>query len=170
MDLMSRLKKIIQELGLKNDEFAEKCGISKPQIYKYLSGVQEPGTKFYRNLKINYPSVDIGWLITGIGEMIQENKDNYPNGEFIGLDLNTKEQTDILKGFEDQEAIIEMNKNLLYLEKRSKASFEKARNIIIGLKEGTAVATEQDYKQKVRKEKKELNLPPVKERLKKAAG
>jgi hypothetical protein len=53
-----------------------------------------------------------------------------------------------MKQFEDQEAAYEIEQNLLYLEQRSKAAFEKARNIIMGLKEGTSVALAGDRRKK----------------------
>jgi transcriptional regulator with XRE-family HTH domain len=148
MDLVERLKKIIQELGLKNDEFAEKCGISKPQIYKYLNGTQEPGTKFYRNLSMSFPLIDIGWLITGTGGMIRIENGCYPKGERAGMGETNDPYILLLNQFEDKEAVYEIGQNLLFIEQRSKAAFEKARNIIMGLKEGTSVAVAGDRRKK----------------------
>ena len=65
MEFVDRLEYIIKKSKLKRNEFAEKCGISRTQLFRYLKSQQEPGTLFYRNLKINFPWVNIGWLITG---------------------------------------------------------------------------------------------------------
>lgn len=62
-----RLKQIIAVAGIEKKVFARQCGISPNQLYNYLNGSQEPGTKFYRGLKTTIPSINIDWLITGQG-------------------------------------------------------------------------------------------------------
>lgn len=80
MDFIERLEHIINKSGLKKNEFAIQCGVSRTQLFRYLKSQQEPGTIFYRNLKINFPWVDLGWLISGISD---NDKNNQTNNKFV---------------------------------------------------------------------------------------
>ncbi|MCD4720623.1 MAG: helix-turn-helix domain-containing protein [Desulfobacula sp.] len=64
--LNKRLKKTIKLLQLTREEFAVLCGVSRSQLYRYLSGEQQPGVSFLQNLQNKFQNVDINWLLTGI--------------------------------------------------------------------------------------------------------
>lgn len=68
MEFKDRLKQIIDRLGISITDLLEKCHISKSQFYNYSNGTQEPSSKFLKNLKKLNPSVNIDWLLTGIGD------------------------------------------------------------------------------------------------------
>jgi len=72
MEFKDRLKEIITKSGLKRDDFAKCGGISRTQLFRYLSGEQEPSTSFYRNIKKTLPFINIDWLITGSGEPFKQ--------------------------------------------------------------------------------------------------
>ncbi len=69
-----RLKGFIQELGVTNSQFADKCGIPRPSLSQLLGG---------RNKKISdvivgqihqaYPELSVLWLLFGEGPMINAN-------------------------------------------------------------------------------------------------
>lgn len=69
MDFSGRLKAVIKKTGLKREEFAERVGKSRTQIFKYLGGEQNPTSDFFLGVKQAFPWVNIEWLITGVGEM-----------------------------------------------------------------------------------------------------
>mgnify|MGYP001386886219 CR=1 FL=1 len=69
MSFSNRLKAVIKSSGLKRDEFAEKSGKSRGQLFKYLGGENTPTADFFEAIKAAFPWVNIEWLITGIGEM-----------------------------------------------------------------------------------------------------
>lgn len=69
MDFSERLKAVIKKTGLKREEFAERVGKSRTQIFKYLGGEQSPTADFFLGVKQSFPWVNIEWLITGVGEM-----------------------------------------------------------------------------------------------------
>ena len=69
MEFPERLKLVIKRSGLKREEFAEKAGKSRTQIFKYLGGEQLPTADFFQAVKAAFPWVNIEWLITGIGAM-----------------------------------------------------------------------------------------------------
>ena len=72
-----RLKGFIDEKGLTNSEFADRCGIPRPSLSQLLSG---------RNKKVSddlvgkihrvYPDLSVLWLLFGEGDMFVGKKDN----------------------------------------------------------------------------------------------
>ena len=69
MDFPERLKLVIKRSSLKREEFAEKAGKSRAQLFNYLGGAQHPTADFFQAVKAAFPWVNIEWLITGIGAM-----------------------------------------------------------------------------------------------------
>ena len=69
MEFSERLRRLIKNTGLKREEFAEKTGKSRTQIFKYLGGEQSPTADFFQAIKKEFPWINIEWLITGEGEM-----------------------------------------------------------------------------------------------------
>lgn len=84
-----RLKGFIQELGVTNSQFADKCGIPRPSLSQLLGG---------RNKKISdvivgqihqaYPELSVLWLLFGEGPMINANAaEDGPDGSpYMGSD------------------------------------------------------------------------------------
>jgi len=70
MDIVSRLKKFLEQNGISNSQFADTCDIPRPTLSQLLNG---------RNKKVSdevigkihraYPSLNIMWLMFGDGEM-----------------------------------------------------------------------------------------------------
>lgn len=65
MNFPERLKKVIKKTGLKREEFYERVGISKSQLFNYLGGRSEPTLSFFQRLKLEFPWVDLEWLTVG---------------------------------------------------------------------------------------------------------
>lgn len=149
MDFTERLKIIIEFSGLKRDEFAQQCGISRAQLFKYLKGDQEPGTGFYRALKQNMPGIDVGWLIAGIGNMlsIHNGEKDLQNSEVISYqDALENEHFKLIKQFRDKETALNANKDLLDIEKNSNEAFVKAVGYLKGVRD--AVSPSASYEKK----------------------
>lgn len=53
-----------------------------------------------------------------------------------------KNQIGIIEQFKDQESALEISQDLLYIETQSRETFEKAKNIIKGMKEAVSVKTD----------------------------
>lgn len=123
-DFKSRLDYIISKSGVDKKIFAKQCGISENQIYNYLKRDQEPGTKFYRGLKENYPKVSIDWLISGIGNPFIDFK-----GEQGGNILDLKHER-VIREFRDKECALEINRALVALERTSSKEFYKLAGVI----------------------------------------
>lgn len=71
-DFPDRLRYLIKESSDENKAFAKKCGIGENQLYVYLRGKSEPGMRFFKALKEQYPWTSIDWLVSGKGEPIIE--------------------------------------------------------------------------------------------------
>lgn len=93
-----RLKGFIQELGVTNSQFADKCGIPRPSLSQLLGG---------RNKKISdvivgqihqaYPELSVLWLLFGEGPMINTNAaEAGPDGSsYVGTDRQDEMQSEI---------------------------------------------------------------------------
>ena len=63
-----RIKKILEELGLKKVEFAERLHISRPFASELCSGAKSPSDRTISDICREF-GVDERWLRTGEGEM-----------------------------------------------------------------------------------------------------
>lgn len=93
-----RLKGFIQELGVTNSQFADKCGIPRPSLSQLLGG---------RNKKISdvivgqihqaYPELSVLWLLFGEGSMINTNTaETGPDGSsYVGTDRQDEMQSEM---------------------------------------------------------------------------
>jgi len=71
MDIVSRLKKFLEQAGISNSQFADTCEIPRPTLSQLLNG---------RNKKVSdevigkihraYPTLNVMWLMFGDGEML----------------------------------------------------------------------------------------------------
>jgi hypothetical protein len=124
-----RLKLIITRSGDQKKDFAKNCGIAETQLYGYLNGASEPGTKVYQKMKRRYPWINIDWLISGEGcpEISNDNRDS----NVIEL-----QHIDIVKGFNDKARAKSINAALLELERTSPSAFEAIEAYIKGMVSG----------------------------------
>lgn len=89
--------------------FAKHCGITEKQIYAYLKGASEPGTKFYRNLLINYPNINLNWLISGQGEPLHESLDGdsvIAIDPAVGMVIDVEKELGIRLNDRQREAVV----------------------------------------------------------------
>lgn len=88
--LSERLKELIDTLGIKKGDFAEKINFSQGYISMILTGTkQSPSARFYESIKREF-NVNIDWLKNGDGEMFTiKHKDLTP----FELDLIEKYNT-----------------------------------------------------------------------------
>ena len=69
----SRLKYWMEMEALKSSELADIIGVNRATISHILSGRNKPSIDFLQKLLSAYPNINANWLITGIGYM-QENQ------------------------------------------------------------------------------------------------
>ena len=134
---IERLKFIIGYTGDTNKAFAEKCGITEKQIYKYLNGSSQPGTPVYVELQKQYPDVNINWLITGGGSpyitMV------YPKGANVPEPPDEPDLENfkaVIRNFMDKPFAAEIAMNLVELEYNSPEAYKKVASYIKGVVDG----------------------------------
>lgn len=76
MDIVSRLKRFLEDTGISNSQFADTCEIPRPTLSQLLNG---------RNKKVSdevigkihraYPSLNVMWLMFGDGDMLLNGSD-----------------------------------------------------------------------------------------------
>ena len=171
-ELAKRLSQIIMVSGEDKKVFAKKCGMSANQIYNYLNGSQEPSTKFYRNLKIRYPSINIDWLISGQGSPTINEKGvcdsiaEYGSADIIGANeaktpknVFDLQHEQVIRGFDDKEFAIEINAALVALEKASMREFYKLGGYIKAVAEQKTEKS-QDRRKSERRQKNDPTGAP----------
>ena len=76
MDIVTRLKMFLDQMGISNSLFADTCDIPRPTLSQLLNGrnkkvSDEVSGKIHRA----YPSLNVMWLMFGDGEMINSGSD-----------------------------------------------------------------------------------------------
>jgi transcriptional regulator with XRE-family HTH domain len=66
--ISARLQRLLDELGITQQEFAEKTGFTQPYISKILSGAKFPGSRFYIIVSHEF-CLNPLWLRDGEGDM-----------------------------------------------------------------------------------------------------
>tara|TARA_B100000809_G_scaffold88666_1_gene87075 strand:+ start:826 stop:1125 length:300 start_codon:yes stop_codon:yes gene_type:complete len=69
----NRLKNWMESESLKSSALADNIGVNRATISHILSGRNKPSIDFLQKLLHSYPDLNANWLITGIGYM-QENQ------------------------------------------------------------------------------------------------
>lgn len=68
IEIGQRIKKVRKELGLTQEEFANKLGLHRNTIKKYENGESIPSTKFLKLLEYEF-GINPRWILKGEGEM-----------------------------------------------------------------------------------------------------
>lgn len=89
-----RIKKILEELGLKKVEFAERLHISRPYASELCSGAKAPSDRTIKDICDKF-GVREAWLRTGEGEMFVQDTQSEQVAAFLA-DL-TKDDSDTFK-------------------------------------------------------------------------
>ena len=89
-----RIKKILEELGLKKVEFAERLHISRPYASELCSGAKSPSDRTISDICREF-GVREAWLRTGEGEMFVQDTQSEQVAAFLA-DL-TKDDSDTFK-------------------------------------------------------------------------
>ena len=89
-----RIKKILEELGLKKVEFAERLHIARPYASELCSGAKAPSDRTISDICREF-GVREAWLRTGEGEMFVQDTQSEQVAAFLA-DL-TKDDSDTFK-------------------------------------------------------------------------
>ncbi len=70
MDIVSRLKRFLQESGIPNSQFADACRIPRPTLSQILNGRNKKiSDELIAKIHEAFPNLSIMWLMFGEGEM-----------------------------------------------------------------------------------------------------
>ena len=67
-----RLKKWIKKKELTPSKFADTISVNRATISHILSGRNKPSIDFLEKLLTHYPELNVNWLITGVGYMVDQ--------------------------------------------------------------------------------------------------
>ena len=100
--MQQRIRKIIDDLGLSQSDFAKKIGVERANISHILSGRHKPSYDFLRKVLLTFPNLNAEWLILGKGKAYKT--DNQQDK----IDLQNTQDT---KKKQEPEKKVEITKN-----------------------------------------------------------
>ena len=74
--MRKRLKLWMDSQELNANQFAIKINVNRSTITHILSGRNKPSIDFLQKLLSNYPELNANWLISGVGYMKENQKQN----------------------------------------------------------------------------------------------
>jgi transcriptional regulator with XRE-family HTH domain len=74
--MKDRIKSYMDYKGISAGELSLSLDVQRSNISHILNGRNMPGAAFIEKLLLKYPDLDARWLLTGLGEMIQESTEN----------------------------------------------------------------------------------------------
>ena len=93
-----RLTKYLSFKNVKSINFCSAIGVSTGFISSMRKSIQPE--KLY-TIAVNYPDLDIGWLVTGVGSMIREHSIENVNESNL-ISVEKEEIVSIVRKFQDQ--------------------------------------------------------------------
>lgn len=79
MDIISRLKRFLEQNGISNSQFADTCEIPRPTLSQLLNGRNKKvSDEVISKIHAAYPALNILWLMFGDGEMFVSQGANSP--------------------------------------------------------------------------------------------
>lgn len=71
--MKDRIVTFIENKGISAAEFADQIGIQRSSLSHVLNGRNNPGFSFIQKILTTYPQINSRWLITGEGNMLNDN-------------------------------------------------------------------------------------------------
>ena len=76
MDIVSRIKKFLDQTGISNSQFADTCEIPRPTLSQLLNGRNKKvSNEVIDKIHNAYPTLNIMWLMFGDGDMCLSGSD-----------------------------------------------------------------------------------------------
>lgn len=83
--MKDRIVKFIEEEHLTAAEFADKIGVQRSSVSHVLNGRNNPGFSFIQKILEAFPAINSRWLLTGDGNMYEQNNNNVESDPSIDL-------------------------------------------------------------------------------------
>jgi len=98
MNLVARIKKVIDESELSSAAFADKIGVQRSSISHILSGRNKPSLDFILKVLHAFPTIHSDWLLLGVS------KSNPTTNTEIDLFSESKQESNVSATIETQPA------------------------------------------------------------------
>lgn len=130
-----RLKKLREINGLSQKEFANKTGISFRTVQNYEKDANSVTIRT-AHLIAHVFDISAEWLIFGKGAMVKGVEDTLgQNEKVLKFAPIVEDHIEIVKRFDDHEAALDINNDLLVIEKKAKDEFDRLRVYIKATKD-----------------------------------
>ena len=107
MDIISRLKRFLEQNGISNSQFADTCEIPRPTLSQLLNGRNKKvSDEVISKIHSAYPALNIMWLMFGDGEMfVSHGANSSGNGAAQNLS-KTPQNGNLFFGSNDGDALV----------------------------------------------------------------
>lgn len=126
MDIQDRIQKTIEYTGLSKNAFALKIGVQPQTLHHIVSGRRtKPSFDILEKIASTLPFVNLSWLLTGKGDMIQTNVYIPASGDNVGKMSGFEQKQEINlspEEFLDSIDFGSLNKEMMIMEKLKKAN------------------------------------------------
>jgi transcriptional regulator with XRE-family HTH domain len=110
MSFNEQLKKVLQNIGCTQTEFAEEIGTSRPRISKLISGAQEPNLAFLEAMYKVY-KINLNWLVCSRGNVKVNEPGNISAEPEVNYGSSLEQENQYLKKLvSSYEEVIELQK------------------------------------------------------------
>ena len=127
MNLVARIKKVIDESELSSAAFADKIGVQRSSISHILSGRNKPSLDFILKVLHAFPTVQSDWLLLGIS------KSNPTTNTEIDLFSESKQESNVSTTIETQPAPSPLSS----IDENTAATDKEVKQITIFYNDGT---------------------------------
>ena len=83
--IVLRIKELISYLNISNGKFADKIGVHRGDMSKYLTEKQRVGDKLIMQILFAFPNINKSWLLNGVGGML-DNPNIAENDDVASID------------------------------------------------------------------------------------
>lgn len=70
--MVERLLSFIKSMNLTPSQFADEIGVQRSSISHLVSGRNKPSLEFIQRIVARYPEVNLQWILTGTGSMMND--------------------------------------------------------------------------------------------------
>lgn len=89
MDILQRLKEILDYSGHSVRAFAIKCGIAQTTLDKQIKGLRSVSIETVMSVLYAYPEISAEWLMRGTGQMLIQKENNSAEMERVNRLVDT---------------------------------------------------------------------------------
>lgn len=101
--MKDRIQQFIEYKGISPGDLSTALDVQRSNISHILNGRNKPGAAFIEKILLAYPDLNARWLLTGQGNMI--NEENASVGDNFKMDSNTIQPNSIKDSNKEEESL-----------------------------------------------------------------